>query len=199
MVADGPGRERPEGRGRRIPWGAIASCITLAWLPDADLLWVFAGVRDHGLIGHRGFTHTPLFAVAVGLLAGLCVRWRGGNRKEAVRLGCLAGFLVGTHGILDALAQDGRGMLFLWPFSLRRFHFPWRPIPDAPVGWALFTRLGLSHLAIEFVYFLPLTLFALRGAARRADSESPRPLRGLLARLHPAGPEPVLLSSAGQE
>lgn len=134
--------------------------VALAWLPDIDVLWVLLGAPDDGILGHRGFTHTPLFALAVGATVGL---WSWARRRpRALVMGLLAALLVASHGLLDASAQDGRGMLFLWPLSDQRFHSPWRPIPDAPLGLEFFTRLGLSHLAIEFVYFLPFTVFALR-------------------------------------
>jgi inner membrane protein len=151
----------------------MIACVALAWLPDADALWLFLGAPDHGLMGHRGFTHTPLFALGVGVAIAV-VGWLR-RRPGCVRLGALAALLVCSHGILDGIAQDGRGILFFWPFSMERFHLPWRPIPDAPLGLAFFTRVGLSHLALEFFMFLPFTLFALRRRVR-ARRLSPVPL-----------------------
>jgi len=102
-----------------------------------------AGVRDHGLLGHRGFT-PPLFAVGIGLLVGLWLRCRAGNRADAVRIGCLAAFLVGSHGVLDALAQDRRGMLFLWPLSPPSISLSVAPHPRRP-RW-----LGAVHAPRPF-------------------------------------------------
>src|SRR5262249_26393449 len=82
--------------------------------------------------------------------------------SRPLRTGVAAMLLVGSHGLLDAMAQDGRGILFAWPFSTQRFHLPWRWIPDAPTGLRLFTRIGVRHLAIELVYFFPLVVYALR-------------------------------------
>ena len=132
--------------------------VALAMLPDMDVFWVMLGVPDRDLIGHRGATHTPLFALVVGLLVWL---WLRDRRPHAWRLALLATLLVASHGLLDALAQDGRGIMFLWPLSSERFHMPWRPIPDAPVGLEILTRAGCQHLALEFVYFAPFTLYAL--------------------------------------
>ncbi len=42
-------------------------------------------------------------------------------------------------------------MLFLWPFSMQRHHFPFRPIPDIPTGLKLFSRLGARQLLTELV------------------------------------------------
>jgi inner membrane protein len=163
----------------------MAACVALAWLPDADVLWLSLGVPDRGIFGHRGFTHTPVFALGVGLVVAL-VLWAR-RKPEFVRLGLFAASLVLSHSILDASAQDGRGMLFFWPLSAERFHLPWRPIPDAPVGLAMFSRVGLSHLAIEFGMFLPFTFFALRRRARDATrAPAPATLR-LPARPAPSG------------
>ena len=169
----------------------------LAMLPDVDVLPHAFGAVDRGLFGHRGLTHTPMFALGAGVAVWLWLwlwhrlrpraraRAAGGPVEEpvarAMRL-ALAAAVAGTvasHGILDALAQHGRGVLFLWPLSTARFHFPWRPIPDCPVGQALFSRAGARRQALELVYFLPLVFYALGPrrwrSAHGAALAQPRP------------------------
>jgi inner membrane protein len=145
---------------RRRAWTIIAGAVAAAMLPDLDTVPVFLGVPDYGLHGHRGFLHTPLFALLVGLTVFLIARARKLSRPG--RMAVAAALLVASHGLLDAMAQDGRGILFAWPFSDQRFHLPWRWIPDAPTGLRLFTRIGMRHLAVELVYFFPLVVYALR-------------------------------------
>ena len=177
------GRYLGPDRGARRPWREIAACVALAWLPDADVIGLALGVPDRGLFGHRGLTHTPVFALGVGLAVGAW-RWRreragaGAPRspRRGLRAGLAAFLLVASHGVLDGIALDGRGILYLWPFSLERFHLPWRFIPDAPLPWKFFTSSGLSHLALEFCLFLPFTIFALRRRAR-AGRPTPVPAR----------------------
>jgi inner membrane protein len=168
----------------------MAACVALAWLPDADALPLALGAPDRGIFGHRGFTHTPLFAAAVGL--AVAAYWLARRRPGSVRLGVLATLLVSSHGLLDAIAQEGRGIMFLWPLSTERFHLPWRPIPDAPLGLAFFSRIGLAHLAIELLLFLPFTLYAIgpklgwsRIRAWASGTAAPRAIR-LWARSRPA-------------
>src|SRR5262249_12440352 len=134
------------GARRRRAWLIIAGAVAMAMLPDSDLLPVWLGAPDRGLFGHRGILHTPLF----GRLVGLAVFVIGRVRRHArpVRAALAAALLVASHGLLDAMAQDGRGIYFAWPFSDQRFHLPWRWIPDAPTGLRLFTRIGMRHLAI---------------------------------------------------
>jgi inner membrane protein len=143
----------------------VAVAVLLAVLPDGDLIPVAFGVPDRGLLGHRGFSHTPLFAVLVG--CAVFLRWRARRTGHARRAGLAAALLVASHGVLDAMSQEGRGILFLWPFSSQRFHLPWRPIPDAPTGLAFFSHVGMRHLAIELVYFFPLIVCALWPGLRR--------------------------------
>jgi inner membrane protein len=145
---------------RTRAWLTIAGAVALAMLPDSDVLPVWLGVPDRGLFGHRGILHTPLFAIAVGVACFLISRARASSRS--IRAGLVAMLLVASHGLLDAMAQDGRGICFAWPFSDQRFHLPWRWIPDIPTGLQLFTGLGMRRLGIELVYFFPLLVYALR-------------------------------------
>ena len=103
-------------------------------------------------------THTPVFALALGLVAGMIARRRGWDAWRAVMAVTL---VLGSHGVLDALAQEGRGIMFLWPVTDTRYHFPWRPIPDAPTGLAFFSHKGMQGLTIELIYFLPFVFYAL--------------------------------------
>jgi inner membrane protein len=157
-------------------WPTMLACSALAMLPDADVLLLACGVQDHGLAGHRGLTHTPAFALLIGVLVFLCGRWR--RWSEPLRRGVMAALLVGSHGLLDGMAQQGRGIMFAWPFTERRFHLPWRPIPDAPLGWAFFSEIGMRHLFLELMYFLPFTVYALWAAPgflrRRPAGARPR-------------------------
>ncbi len=155
---------------RRGAWLSILAYVALAMLPDVDVL--ISGVfKPRGpLLDHRGLTHTPMFALGVGVVVFACgLRWTAA-RARALRAGVVAALLVGSHCALDAMAQDGRGMLFLWPFSLQRCHFPFRPIPDIPTGLKLLSRLGVRQLLTELMIFLPLVVDSLRWRALwRAD------------------------------
>jgi inner membrane protein len=151
------GRLHGTWSGRRLLLG-LSVFAFLGMLPDFDVVMVALGSDDRGPWGHRGVSHTPLFALAAGGLAAL-ITWARGQGRPLVR-GLVVALVVGSHCVLDALTQEGRGMMFLWPFTADRFHFLWRPIPDAPRGWQFFTAIGLRHFAIELVYFAPFTLYA---------------------------------------
>ena len=163
---------------RRRAWLTVLGYIALAMLPDIDVL--IGGVfKVRGpLFDHRGLTHTPIFALWVGLVVFAFCHHSMESRARAARAGIVAALLVGSHCLLDAMAQDGRGMLFLWPFSMHRYHFRFRPIPDIPTGLLLFSRLGVRQLLIEALLFLPLVVNSLSWRALwRAEPTTEAPAR----------------------
>ena len=130
----------------------------LGLLPDADALLVAAGSEYEGQFGHRGFSHSLLFAVTAAAIVYFIAR-RWGNRPGFTAL--LAFLAVGSHGLMDSMTYRTRGIPFFWPLSDHRFQLPWRPIPPAPFGEHFFSQRGVDVMGIEMVYFLPLTLVAL--------------------------------------
>jgi inner membrane protein len=135
----------------------------LSLLPDADAIGFLLPVDQGGAMGHRGFTHSLVFALAIGLACGTVLRKRGFLRTSA-----LAGAVVASHGLLDTLTNGTTGTMLLWPFSGERFFAPWRPVPVPPVGLGLASARGLEVMAIEAVYFLPLLAWALWPRKRAA-------------------------------
>ena len=135
----------------------MAGFSALAMLPDADVVPVSLGLPDVGLFGHRGLTHSLLFAVAVALVAALFAR-RAGLRP--LYFGFFVLLVVGSHGPLDALTHHSRGVPMLWPFYSEPIASPWRPIPVAPTGLEFVTARGLCVALVEAMYFLPLLLAA---------------------------------------
>ena len=129
-------------------------------LPDFDVIGFSFGIRYGDLWGHRGLTHSILFAVAVGILAGIAL---GGQTAEKIRNCILLFGITASHGVLDAMTNGGLGIAFFSPFDARRCFFPWRPIPVSPIGagW-LFSDLGLRILLTEvFFVWLPVALIGL--------------------------------------
>lgn len=69
-----------------IPRGLLLAGMGLAMLPDADVLAFKFGVAYGDVLGHRGFTHSLLFAFVVPLL----VAWLGHKRFKASLARCWA-------------------------------------------------------------------------------------------------------------
>lgn len=160
---------QPASRGRMA--ATMLVFVVLALLPDVDfLLPLLLGTDAEGPLGHRGASHSVAFAALVGLLVHLLTR-RGRLTTPGAAL--LATAIVLTHPLLDMLTADSPGVALLWPFTDARLASPWRPLPIAPFGHALFTSRGLMLLLVEVAVFLPLWAYALwpRGIKSPARTE----------------------------
>jgi inner membrane protein len=144
------------------PARAMVFFAALSLLPDVDVVGMAFGVPYKAPWGHRGATHSIAMALLLAAVVGLgAAAWGRPNGRRAVGTGFLAALVLASHGLLDAMTDGGKGVALLWPFSLRRFFLPWRPIPVAPIGVDLVSWDGLQVMAWEALVFLPLFAFAL--------------------------------------
>jgi inner membrane protein len=106
--------------------GSLCSVV-----PDLDVIGFQIGVRYEDMFGHRGFTHSIAFAVA--LATGVTASFFSGESGQAIIFLFL---LISTlsHPLLDALTDGGLGVGFFAPFNNRRYFFPFRPIKVSPMG-----------------------------------------------------------------
>jgi inner membrane protein len=123
----------------------------LPMLPDADSFWD----APYGtMLGHRGFTHSLLFALAVALAAGALLR----HRLRYVPLVIFIFIIIGSHGILDAFTDGGFGIPLLWPFSNHRVG-PWGPIHVSDIGLELPDWRTSRTVQTELLYvWLPVAI-----------------------------------------
>lgn len=129
----------------------------VALLPDIDVVGFVLGVPYSAQWGHRGATHSLVFALAVALVALAA----SNERRQPFRTWWIASIALVSHGPLDTLTDGGLGCALLWPFDQTRYFAPWRPIPVAPIGLDLLSIDGLLVAATELVLFAPLIAFAV--------------------------------------
>jgi inner membrane protein len=141
--------------------GVVASVI-----PDLDVVAFRFGIPYGSEFGHRGFSHSLMFALVIAAVGAAFARALHSSRRRAF---CFVFAAAASHGILDAFTNGGLGIAFLWPFSDQRFFAPVRPIEVAPLGIApLLTSRGLTVLGSEIVWvWFPLlaaagAIFAIR-------------------------------------
>ena len=137
---------------------AMACFGALSLLPDADVIGLSWGVRYGAEWGHRGATHSFVFAVAAGVLVALLAR---PLRVPWGRTTLTAVLVLASHPLLDVLTDGGRGCALFWPFDLTRHFAPWRPLPVAPIGVHFFSARGLHVALSELAWFAPLLVYAL--------------------------------------
>lgn len=146
--------------------GMIASA-----LPDLDVIAFRLGVPYAAEFGHRGFSHSILFAFIVAIAGAFVFRWFASTPMRV--FGFLFAALV-SHGILDAFTNGGLGVAFLWPYSAERFFAPVQVIEVSPISLARFlSQKGLSVLWSELLWvWFPLigTAVAWLAAHRLAQT-----------------------------
>ena len=142
----------------------------LAILPDADVFGLAMGVQYGDEWGHRGATHSLVFAAIVaGLLSAI---WKPARSFGAF---LFLTFATASHGLLDAFTDGGLGIALLWPFDLERYFAPITPIRVSPIGAGFLSMRGLETLLSEIKWiWLPCAVFALAvlGVRRAARARS---------------------------
>jgi inner membrane protein len=129
----------------------------LSVIPDLDSLGFKFGIPYESQWGHRGFTHSLVFAAFVALTTLPFARYFRANRVSVF----LTSFIsMASHGVLDALTSGGKGVAFFWPFNNERYFFPWHDIKVSPLSLrGFFSAQGCDVLASEFYYIWLPCLF----------------------------------------
>ena len=150
-------------RSETLGWRELALGALCSVLPDLDVIGFSLGIQYGDLWGHRGFTHSIVFAA---LFAGILVAVLYRSNSVEVMTGLFIYFFLCTasHGVLDAITDGGLGVAFFSPFDTTRYFFPVRPVLVSPIGISeFFSSYGVRVLANEAVWIgLPsLALFVL--------------------------------------
>ena len=106
---------------QRIPWPLWSGIAVGAVLPDIDVLTFSWGYAYGHILGHRGFTHSILFAFLLGFLILLVLgREISKFSKKWWRIYLCSSIIFFTHGLLDAMTNGGLGVAFFFPFDNNR-------------------------------------------------------------------------------
>jgi inner membrane protein len=138
--------------------GAACSVI-----PDLDVIGFRFGIHYGDFWGHRGFTHSILFATLLAAVACFVGFRRGLPGLSLLSVWIYLFLATASHGFLDAMTDGGLGVAFFSPFDNHRYFLPWRPIRVSPIGLGrFFTERGLAVLQSEFLWiWIPAGLFAV--------------------------------------
>ena len=164
----------------RPPYKYWLAGVVCAVIPDADSIGFALGIRYGDMFGHRGFTHSLLFAALLGIgLTWAFFRDASDSPNSTDRLRIAAYLILATasHGLLDAITNGGLGVAFFSPFDTSRYFFPFHPVEVSPINVARFLRgRGLEVLASEAKWIgLPaLALTVCAESARRVAMRFPR-------------------------
>ncbi|MGV3540184.1 MAG: metal-dependent hydrolase [Rufibacter sp.] len=141
--------------------------------PDADVIMFKFGVPYEHFFGHRGFSHSLVFALLLGLLVTkLFYRDVPLTSRRGLWLVFFFFLCTASHTLLDAMTSGGLGVAVFSPFDNERYFLPWRPIKVSPIGVGrFFTQRGIDVIRSELVCVgLPsLGLWALAWALRKVS------------------------------
>jgi inner membrane protein len=94
-----------------------------AVIPDLDSIGFRFHVPYAAFWGHRGFTHSLIFASLLALVATMLVTRFSNPGIRPSRLLIYLFLATATHGVLDAMTNGGLGVAFFSPFSNHRYFF----------------------------------------------------------------------------
>jgi inner membrane protein len=153
----------------KIPKRLLIAGMVVSVLPDLDVLAFRLGIAYADGFGHRGFSHSLLFAISIAMIATMLIRERD---LSASKVFWFIFASIASHGLLDACTNGGLGIAFLWPFFDERFFVPFQPIEVAPLGLSRFlSTRGVAVLWSEILWvWLPMLIIAwgVRGLRTRA-------------------------------
>lgn len=147
----------------RIPFKVAATGMVFAMLPDADVIGFKFGIQYADAWGHRGATHSLLFAAMLATLATAIFR---PARWMLVWLFLFAA--AASHGLLDTLTNGGLGAALFWPVTDARYFAPVQPIRVSPIGAGFFSERGVATMLSELRWvILPSLLIGVGGVVLR--------------------------------
>lgn len=159
-----------------VPNPLLITGMILSVLPDADVVSFRLGIPYAAGLGHRGFSHSLLFAAVAALGGALLMRAFKIPMRNSLWYLSLSAV---SHGLLDALTTGGYGIAFFWPLSDQRFLAPVRMIDAWPLRASrFFSSGGMEVLKSELAWVcMPLVgvgliAFALRNSLRKNTGSS---------------------------
>ena len=155
--------------------GIIIAGMVLSILPDIDVLSFLFGIPYESVWGHRGLTHSILFAVAVASIMTFWLFPKQDNQNSRATVFIYFFLCTVSHGFLDAMTSGGKGVGFFIPFDPGRYFFDVRPILVSPIGIeSFFSSWGLAVIKSEIktVGLISVILIAVGYIRRRSNKQA---------------------------
>ena len=146
------------GRGVISPNIALAGAA-LAMAPDADVIGFALGIEYGDVWGHRGASHSVVFAAMIA--SAIAIIWREARSLLAFLFLALA---MASHGLLDTLTSGGLGAALWWPMDNVRIFAPVTPVRVSPIGMDFVSARGWETLQSEARWiWLPCAILVCAG------------------------------------
>ena len=137
--------------GGLLNWKVILLGVVCSILPDVDVLSFRFGIPYEHWLGHRGVTHSILFALVLAIILSTIISRK--RNKHWTALFIFFFFCTMSHGLLDGMTTGGRGVGYFIPFDNSRYFLPWRKIQVSPLGISnFFSSWGLKVIRSEMIW-----------------------------------------------
>ncbi len=141
--------------------GVIASVI-----PDLDVLAFRLNIHYSDILGHRGFSHSILFALIIALAAMALSHQLRSTPDNRIYI---RGDFSGVSWASGYVYKWRSGVALWWPWTNERFFAPWQVIEVSSLSLhRVFSERGLAVLQSEFLWvwvpaiFLAIGLLVIR-------------------------------------
>lgn len=146
---------------RSVPASIWTTGIACSMIPDLDVVGFRFGIHYGDFWGHRGFTHSLVFAALLAAVAAATIV-RFQSKISRISLFAFLFLATSSHGLLDAMTNGGLGVAFFSPFDNTRYFLPWRPIRVSPIGLTRFlNHRGLAVLQSEILWIWLPSIMAI--------------------------------------
>jgi inner membrane protein len=147
---------------QQIPKRVWIAGVVCSIIPDVDVIGFRFGIHYGDFWGHRGFTHSLVFAALLASFVAFALFRSGAPVIGQLSLFAYMFLATASHGVLDAMTNGGLGVAFFSPFENSRYFLPWRPIRVSPIAvHRFFGARGYDVLQSELLWiWLPAILFA---------------------------------------
>lgn len=131
----------------RVPPRLIAAGMLASIVPDFDVIAFKLGIPYADAFGHRGASHSMVFAALLGAMASAFARTLASTRLAVFGFVFVSAL---SHGLLDMLTNGGLGVALFWPMVADRIFFPAQVISVSPIGVTrFFTESGWRAVRSE--------------------------------------------------
>ena len=137
-------------------WKVLTIGAFLGVLPDFDYILNWLRIGWGGW--HHGFTHSFVFALFAGAMTALITRRR--NVQSFIAFSAA----TASHGLLDYLITESRGIALFWPFTDHRYKLQIPNPIDYTWSTTSFWNAAVDVLQIsvvEIIMFGPLLLLVI--------------------------------------
>lgn len=164
-------------KGMKLPARFWILAIFCSLLPDVDVVGFRYGVAYEDFWGHRGFTHSLLFALLTAMTVVLVFFSQVKYRPLRIHLLIFYFLVTASHGLFDAMTDGGLGIAFFAPFDNARYFLPFQPIEVSPIGLKHFiSARGAVVISSELLWIMlpSVMILAVYGIIRYILPKRPK-------------------------